>query len=66
MIPQNLNRVCSKELGVDMHGFNVSDLPPVLPPAGLSHDRAQYLHKEVHPFVKTQFRNELCPSPTGN
>ena len=49
--------------GVDVQGFSVSDLPRVLPPAGLSLDRAQYLYKEIRPFVKSQFQDELCPSP---
>ena len=51
--------------GVNVHDFDLSCLPPILPPAGLSHDRAQYLHKEIRPFVKAQFRDELCPSPPG-
>lgn len=46
--------------------FHQSHLPPILPPAGLSHDRAQYLHKEIRQFVKAQYRDELCPSPNGN
>ena len=52
--------------GVNLHDFDLSHLPPVLPPAGLSQDRALYLYKEIRPFVKAQFRDELCPSPPGN
>ena len=43
--------------------FSTDQLPPVLIPRGLSIDRAQYLHKEIRPFVRPDFRDILCPSP---
>ena len=44
--------------GVNVPDFDLSRIPPVLPPAGVSHDRAQYLYKEIRPFVKAQIRDE--------
>ena len=51
--------------GVRATRFSSDNLPPVLIPAGLSIDRAQYLHNDVRPFVRPEFRDTLCPSPAG-
>ena len=48
--------------GVRSTRFSVYNLPPVLMPGGLSTDRAKYLHKDVRPFVRPEFRDTLCPS----
>ena len=37
--------------------------PPVLPAAGLTQQRSQYLHKHVRPYVRPVFQDELCPNP---
>ena len=37
--------------GVQADSFSAENLPSVLMPAGLSMDRARYLHKEIVPFV---------------
>ena len=49
--------------GVRADSFSAENLPSVLMPVGLSMDRAQYLHKEIAPFVRPEFRDILCPSP---
>ena len=49
--------------GVRADSFSAENLPSVLMPAGLSMDQAQYLHKEIAPFVRPEFRDILCPSP---
>ncbi|KAK2189167.1 hypothetical protein NP493_114g05036 [Ridgeia piscesae] len=39
--------------------------PPVaIEPPGLSHDRQQYLHSHIRPFVKEEWKDVLCPRPT--
>ncbi|KAK2167733.1 hypothetical protein NP493_1265g00054 [Ridgeia piscesae] len=39
--------------------------PPVaIEPPGLSHDRQQYLHTHIRPFVKEEWKDVLCPRPT--
>ena len=39
--------------------------PPVaIEPPGLSHDRQQYLHTHIRPFVKEERKDVLCPRPT--
>ena len=50
--------------GVNGTHFSVETLPPLLTPAGLSQYRAKYLFKEIRPFVKAEYRDVLCPSPT--
>ena len=52
--------------GVKASDFHLSCLPPILPPMGLSRERALYLHREIRPFVKAQHRDELCPCPAEN
>ena len=41
-----------------------ADMPPVLPPAGLSEQRQQYLYSQIRPHVLEQFQDELCPKPS--
>ena len=49
-------------------------LPAVLPAAGLSLQRMEYLHKSIQSHVPAEFQDELCPrlsplteaEPAGN
>jgi hypothetical protein len=49
--------------GVRVQDITGDCLPPLLPPAGLSSDRTEYLHKEIRPFVHPEFRDTLFPPP---
>ena len=35
---------------------------PVIPPGGISRARAEYLYKEIRPFVAAPYQDELCPA----
>ena len=41
-------------------------MPPVIPAAGLSGQRQQYLYKSVRPFVRKQYQDVTCPPPIDN
>ena len=49
--------------GIDPNNFNKHHLPQLMRPEGLSPEGAQYLHKEVRPFVYPEYRDILCPVP---
>jgi len=38
-------------------------LPAILPAAGLSAARMEYLYKSIRPHVPAEFQDELCPKP---
>ena len=46
-----------------VNALTSSNLPPVLPCAGISADRRKYLHKEIRQFVIDPFKDTLCPPP---
>jgi len=41
-------------------------MPPVIPAAGLSGQRQQYLYRSVRPFVRKQYQDVTCPLPIDN
>ena len=42
---------------------DVSDLPNVVPPHGLSAERQWYLHEQIWPFCPDQDKDSVCPLP---
>ncbi|XP_053406279.1 uncharacterized protein LOC123531757 [Mercenaria mercenaria] len=44
--------------------MDVTDIPDVLPPGGLSKERQEYLFRHVRPLVRQPFQDILCPIPT--
>ena len=38
-----------------------AELPPVLPPGGISRQRASYLYNDIRQFVPNAFEDTLCP-----
>lgn len=53
-------------LKVDKSQLSRHQLPPVLPSAGLTDERKQYLFKEIRPFVADPYKDELCPNPAAD
>lgn len=39
-----------------------AELPPIIPAAGLSELRQQYLYSQIRPHVPAEFQDELCPN----
>lgn len=38
--------------------------PPVVQPAGMSHERQKYLYNNVRQYVRPAFQDRTCPAPT--
>ena len=38
-------------------------MPDIVPPAGLTEQRENYLFRMVRPFVKDPFKDITCPNP---
>ena len=45
--------------------LSVDHLPEIIPPAGMSLARAQYLHKQVRPYCYEESRDATCPHPAS-
>ena len=43
--------------------FDVSALPDIIPPPGLSKERQAYLFNEIRQFVDVDKRDRVCPAP---
>lgn len=43
-----------------------SELPDIVPPAGLSLDRQWYLYEKIREFCNPDVQDLVCPKPTGN
>ena len=43
--------------------LDAAQLPPVIPPGGLSLTRKQYLYNQIRLHVPVEFQDELCPKP---
>ena len=41
------------------------ELPPVIPPVGLSLERQTYLFEKIREFCRPEVRDEVCPRPAG-
>ena len=41
-----------------------AEMPPILPPCGLSDTLKEYLSKQVRQHVPAEFQDELCPKPS--
>ena len=46
-------------------GFDSSQLPPAIQPAGMSHERAAYLFKEIREFCHEESRDITCPESSS-
>ena len=49
--------------GFDVSSLSVTDLPPVISPAGLSHKRAEYIYKQFRQHCHPENRYITCPAP---
>ena len=47
--------------GITTEKVRCVSLPRVIPPAGLSHDRAHYLYTQIRPFISPQYQDITCP-----
>ena len=47
--------------GITAEKVRRASIPAVIPAAGLSHDRAQYLYTQVRPFVRPSYQDITCP-----
>ena len=47
--------------GVTAEKVRSTSLPNVIPAAGLSRDRAEYLYTQVRPFVRPAYQDITCP-----
>ena len=54
-----------KILIADPSALQADILPPVVMPAGLSAERAQYLFKEIRPFCHSESQDITCPAPAS-
>ena len=45
---------------------NAEDLPPIIPPPGLSLERRQYLFEKISEFCPEDCQDLVCPNPTEN
>ena len=43
---------------------NAEDLPPIIPPPGLSLERRQYLFEKIREFCPEDCQDLVCPNPT--
>ena len=43
---------------------NASDLPPIIPPSGMSLERQQYLFEKIREFCRDGTKDLVCPDPT--
>ena len=43
--------------------FDRHSMPTVIPPAGMSQDRQNYLYRCVRPYVRPSCQDSLCPRP---
>ena len=43
--------------------LNSASLPPVLPPAGISFARQEYLFQQIRPYCHAESRDTTCPQP---
>eukprot|EP00117_Sycon_ciliatum_P035008 scpid39139/ scgid26612/ len=50
-------------LKCDPGTLSQTTLPSAIPLGGISDDRAQYLYKEIRPFVADPYKDDLCPQP---
>ena len=42
---------------------NAEDLPPIIPPPGLSLERRQYLFEKIREFCPEDYQDLVCPNP---
>ena len=54
-----------KIVTADPSALQADILPPVVMPAGLSAERAQYLFKEICPFCHSESQDITCPAPAS-
>ncbi|XP_076461922.1 uncharacterized protein LOC143294352 [Babylonia areolata] len=43
--------------------LQLDDVPALIPPPGLSHERQNYLYRNIRPFVRLEARDRLTPDP---
>ncbi|MCG8625900.1 MAG: hypothetical protein MJE68_28370, partial [Proteobacteria bacterium] len=43
-----------------------TDLPPVIPPSGLSLERQQYLFEKIREFCREGTKDLVCPNPSAD
>ncbi|XP_062621644.1 uncharacterized protein LOC134283212 [Saccostrea cucullata] len=44
--------------------FDATEIPAILPPAGMTRERQTYLYRNVRPYVRPSHQEDLCPTPT--